>query len=81
MISPNLASCMISSCSGSFSSTEPIFSSSISAFAVTLGGATEAFVLVVKDCRIETAVAPVAFSGGSGPGAIYSFASPGRFSS
>lgn len=80
-ISPNLASCMISSCSGSLSSTGPIFSSSISAFAVTFGGATEAFVLVVKDFRIETAVAPVAFSGGSGPGAIYSFAGPERFSS
>lgn len=69
-ISPNLASCMISSCSGSLSSTELIFSSSIVAFAVTFGGAIEALVLVVKDFRIETAVAPGAFSGRSGPEAI-----------
>lgn len=80
-ISPNLASCMISSCSGSLSSTKPIFSSSISALAVTFGRAAEAFVLVVKDFRIEAAGAPVAFSGGSGPEAIYSFAGPEKFSS
>lgn len=65
-ISPNLASCMISSCRGSLSSTELIFSSSIVVFAVSFGGAIEALVLVVKDFRIEAG----AFSG---PGAIDSF--------
>lgn len=37
--------------------------------------------LAAKDFRIEAAIAPVAFSGGSGPEAIYSFAGLENFSS
>ena len=48
-ISPNLASCMISSWSGNFSSGGAIFSSSTVPSPVTLGGAAEAFPFAKAD--------------------------------